>query len=294
MTAPAAYLAGRSGWPGYGLAALVCLLLAWGVTALGHMPGKWLACLQFLWLALTVGELAKWLTPCWPTAEGSPLLSLSLLTLAAVAVSQGAAKTSRAGSILFWFLAGLFALVLGAGAKDLRGEYLAPSWDLPPMEIVAIFLLPAAAVFLPREKSAGSPLALAAIGAFGFACGVWTLGILSAGVARQEVLPFYTFSKSLSLFGVAERFEALVSAGLTMGFFALYSFLLAAAGYLAECVRPGWGGGGTILCGALAAFWFLLSLALPEGVLSIGTLLLLVLAPLVPWRKNLKKTEKSA
>lgn len=295
MTAPAAYFAGRGGYPLLSLTAAICLFVCWGVTALDVRPGKGTAWLQFLWLALAAGEMAKWLANCWPTAHGGPLIPLTVLVLAAVAGSRGADRAARAGSILFWFLLGLYALVLFGGARDGKGENLVPDWTLPPLGVVAIYLLPAVAGFLPRQKAAAAPLALAGIGGLGILASVITLAVLSPQVAAQEAVPFYTFSKGLSLFGVAERFEALVSAGLTMGFFCLLSFLCAAAGQLAETLRGGWGTGGSFGLAALSAFWLLLEIDLPGEILAGGCLLFWVLVPtLTRGTKKLKKVAKNA
>ena len=54
-------------------------------------------------------------------------------------------------------------------------------------------------------------------------------GTLSHRVAGEEAFAVYTMAKSVSVFGVMERLEPLVSAALLMGFFALESLLFASA-----------------------------------------------------------------
>ena len=64
---------------------------------------------------------------------------------------------------------------------------------------------------------------------FGVVISVLSFGTLSAKGAMNSELPIYQYSKSLTLFGVAERFEAVTSVALTLGLFCTLSLLLTAA-----------------------------------------------------------------
>ena len=106
---------------------------------------------------------------------------------------------------------------------------------------------------------------------------LFTVGTLSQGVAETVSWPFYESGKSLSIFGVAERFEAFISVASTMGYFALYSLLLSALGHMAQHTF-GRGKAG-IICGAAASGVFMLLPALPPVVVSMGVLTLWILLP---------------
>ena len=65
-------------------------------------------------------------------------------------------------------------------------------------------------------------------------------GVLGGTVASNVSNTFYEFSKSVTLFGVAERFEALVACVLTGGWFALFAMILSAIYHVAEKIfAPG-------------------------------------------------------
>ena len=57
---------------------------------------------------------------------------------------------------------------------------------------------------------------------------------MGSEVASGATSSFYEFSKGVNLFGVAERFEALVACALTAGWFALFTLILCAVYHLTE------------------------------------------------------------
>ena len=300
ISAPLAYLAGHDSWlvvltVGVVCSAL-CRLVLWSADRQGA-SGRWYCIIQAVWLAVISREIAEWTAQCWPTGAGFPVVPLTLLVLATFAAWDGAERASRAGSVLFWFLALLYGIILASGVQNIKFSYLLPDMDLPSPMLIVAFLLPAVAAFLPCEER-GSSAGLAGIVVFAVAVSVLTSGTLSLQVAQASSLPVYEFSKSLSLFGVAERFEAFVSVALTIGFFSLHSFLLSAAGHLTECALPGKGRAGVLVTAVLAGGLMLLSPKIPELILVCFSIFLWGVLPLAlagyKGLKMSKKTEKNS
>lgn len=296
MTAPLAYLAGRDSWlvvlaVGAACCAL-CRLVLWTADR-QSIHARWYCVVQVIWLAVISQEITGWTAQCWPTGNGFPLVPLTLLVLATFAAWDGAERASRTGSVLFWFLALLYGIILASGIQNLEWEYLRPDIELPSPLLIVVFLIPAVASFLPSPKRGGSA-ALALVLLFSVAVSVLTVGTLSQQVAQASPLPFYEFSKSLSLFGIAERFEAFVSVALTIGFFSVLSFLLSAAGHLTELVLPGKGRAGVLLTAVVAGLFMVVLPKIPALLLAcLSTLLWTVLPLAIAGFQGLKKSKKT-
>lgn len=301
ISAPLIQLVGKHGWLTSLVAGAVLLGLCWLVTALPAskiVQKKWFCLLQLIVVVLVTAELSKWSVDSWPTGTDFPVVPLTLLALAVFSALHGASVASRVPSVLFWFLAILYGIVLAAGSKNIKAQWLDPSWELPEASLLLTLLLPAAAVLLPREKGRAMQFAFPVIFLFLTAAALWTVGTISPNVAGEVAWPFYESSKSLSLLGVAERFESLVSVAMTLGYFSLYSLLLSAAGSMGENLKPGWGKGAVIGCGLAAAVLTLLMIHTAQGLLVIITLIAWCFLPLFGgftelWKKS-KKGEKSA
>ena len=122
-------------------------------------------------------------------------------------------------------------------------------------------------------------------------------GTLSARVAMSADSPLHVWVEGLSLAGTLQRFEAVVSVALTMGWFALLSFLLCAAGELMEGVKDGaydqgvWGMAVAVGSFAFAYEW------IRGEILAFGCVLLWIIVPKVvelSKRKRMKKFENNA
>ena len=251
FTVPAVGLLPRTGWLWASIAAVCCAaVLAVGVlltrkkggsaAALAAQSGlgKTLLAPLLLWNFLALGMTARYLCGAYPDAGGFPLTGALLLLLAAYAANKGVSAVARVSAICFFFLIALYALVLGFAAPQLRPQWLTlqakPVWTILPAVFSPVCVLFLTGHCTERGKPAGwlfGGMALAFLAAFVAA------GCLSPEVAGAEPFAVYTVTKSLSLFGAMERFEALVSAALTAGGFTLLGLLCLTN---AELIRALW------------------------------------------------------
>ncbi len=299
-SAPIAMLAARGPWLSCVCLAAVCGLLCWSVQTLAGEPlcSRAGCAVQFAFLPIFACEMARLSLRLWEGGE-APYSAFVLLALATAGAWNGAKHASHVGGVIFWFLALLYALTLGSGVKNVHFDFLRPDFDLPDARLPAVLLLPAATALLPAAGKRWSARSGVALAAFTATVGLLVAGTLSGGIAARIGDPFYEYSKSLSLFGVAERFEALVSVALTMGFYAVLSILLSMAGLFADTIRPGLGRWGVVLC-AVAAGALLLLPAVPGAAVSAGSILLWGAFPLARslWQRGngrnveVKKVEK--
>ena len=258
---------------------------------------KWFCLLQLPVIALVIAEFANWSVDAWPTGTDFPVVPLTLLALAVFSALHGASVASRVPSVLFWLLAILYSIVLAAGSKNIKAEWLTPSWKLPEEGLLLTLLLPSAVTLLPLEKGRAVYLLFPVTLLFLTGAALWTVGTISPNVANAVSWPFYEASKSLSLLGVVERFESLVSVAMTLGYFSLYSLLLSAAGSVGENLKPGCGKTAVIGCGIAAAVLTLSAIHTAQGLLVIFTLIAWCFLPLFGsftelWKKS-KKGKKS-
>ncbi len=296
----AQYAAGRN-WLTVLAAGIGSTLLCWCDLVLLEgqtCERKWYCVIQIPFLILAASVTAGWSAEAWQTGQTYPAVPLALLVLATFSAWNGAEQASRAGSIAFWFVALLFAVILAAGVRDVKPAYLLPKWQGTDCVLIYVFLLPMVTSFLPREGAPCYTKTLMAVVVMAVVIAVLTVGTLSQQVAAEESFPFYTFSKSLSLFGVAERFESLVSVALTMGQYSLLSLLLSGVGHMADRIRPGRGRTGVVFGAVSAAALMTFAVKLPGSWLGALALLFWGILPLLlrntKDRKKCKKIEKTA
>lgn len=296
MFALTAQYTANQNWLTVLLAGVGCILLCWCNLVLCEgqtCDKKWYCIFQIPFLVTAAAVTAGWSAETWQTGEGYPVVPLVLLAIAMFSAWDGAERASRTGSVVFWLVALLFAVILAAGIRDVKSEYLVPEWNGNGSILLFVFLLPAVTSFLPREGAPCYTKTLCAVVGLGVLTAVLTVGTLSQRVAEEECFPFYTFSKSLSLYGAAERFESLVSVALMMGQYSLLSLLLSCVGHLVHTICPGKGRAGVISCTVSAAALMVAAKQIPEIWLGAGALIFWGILPLV-FRNtaNTKKSEK--
>ena len=279
LSAPIAQFFGSFSWFWtllIGIASGILWLCVEQTTVNGRRDWKPLTVLQILFLIFAAGIAASWSGACWITAKHTWVVPIILLALAACAAEGGCRTGARCGAVLFWFLAGMFLLLCAFALPDVKMEWLAPA----PMEnentgiAVAVLLLPAAAAMLPREKKSRP--------------WPWALGLTVGAVILSAVT-------GIRIFGVAERFEAVVAAAMTLGWFCLLSLLLTVAGHMAETLYEGWGKAGVWLSAIVAGVISLWGRNAPVWPFALGALVFWCLLPTLFSRKekNSKNFEKS-
>lgn len=291
-SAPAAGIYGGK-WLGISLLALLCAAAGFSVQKLCSPEppsGRVICGLQWLWLGILLGNLAGYSATCWePMSKAVPL---TLLALASFGASKGGEQASRGGAFLFWLVIGGLAVTLGAGAKQLHTEWMMPDLTEPEMLLVPILLLPCITVMLPRRSSKCAGWNCVAAGLPAAVFSLWLNGTLSPVVAASVPDPFYEYSKSLSLLGIAQRFEALVSCLITAGWFSLFLLLLSAAGEQAEQIQKKRGTVGVWCCAGIAAAVYLSGLRLDGRVIAALTAFFWCVLPAAQSARNRKKGGK--
>jgi len=301
LSAPIIQTAGHTGWVSTALAAVLVIPLCWLVNTYcprGLPDRAWFCVLEWIAVTAVLAGITAWSEEAWPTGRDFPVVPLTLLMLAVLSSLKGASGASRVSSVLFWFAALLYAIILVCGAGEMKLRWMTPSRDLPSSQVLLILLLPSGLCLLPREKGKGLSVGIMVTGLLFIIVSAWVAGNLPRKVIADTVWPFYEASKGLALPGIAGRFESLVSVAATMGYFSLQSMLLSMAGCVADSLREGWGKAGIIGAAIIAGIYILLFPPVHSSWLVIITLLGWCILPLfgafAGKRKKTKKTENNA
>ncbi len=228
-------IAGRNGWITVLLTAIIAGVLCFCVLTCKHgkLP-KWLCILELGWLLVFLGGLAKLSGACWIKVDAFPPIPVILLLLAALAAHRGAIQAARTGATLVWLVLPVLGIVLLAGTADIDLKWIRCELEIPDGVLVSLLLLPCLGMYLPRESAKASRWTAFAIGVAAVAASALMDATMGSGVASTAASSFYEFSKGVNLFGVAERFEALVACALTAGWFALFVLILCVVYHLTE------------------------------------------------------------
>ena len=226
---------GHSSWITVLPMVLICGGISCFVLRVGEMNvPEWLLGLELPWLILLLGGLVGQSTTCWEDATADPVIPVILLLIAAWASSRGVWRAGRTGAVLIWFILPILGIVFLAGTADVQWTWERTKMTVPDGMLTALLLLPCLGLFLPRKGTAkGYTFCLAPV-AVALIASVIMDGVLGGTVATKVPNTFYEFSKSVTLFGVAERFEALVACALTGGWFALFTMILSAIYHVTE------------------------------------------------------------
>ena len=187
------------------------------------------------WLVFLMAWTADLANGAFPMVNGYPVLGWAILALAAWGAGKGMAACARCAGVLCLFLAALYGVIAVFALPDVQIQYLMPSgtWQ-DGLLSAGLFLLPAAVWYLPctrSKKRAAWQMALVIPLASTLLAAV-TVGVLSPTLAREVPSSLYVLAQSVSLFGVVERIEPLLSAAMTMGVFCLVSVMACACARL--------------------------------------------------------------
>lgn len=288
LSAPLAIVCSGAGWlwvlTAAALAGVFYLLIAYAVrelpSGLGYAGmlsrayGKWagrvLAGLYWVWLALGAARAGRMAELAFPGGQGFPLIPLVLLVVAALTAAKSTASVCRFGGVLYLFVAALLVFTLAFGAANVEIQNLRPVGE--PSELagpLSVWLLPVVGLFLldrmdGSRRKWGRWYLLAA--GLAVALSLVCTGALSLPLAKQAANPFWMMSRSISVLGVMERFEALISALLSLGFCCLIALLLAAGRKAMRRARPE--------LGEKAEMWWTFG----------ASVVLLWIVDVIPWR----------
>lgn len=259
--------------PSEGMASLY-RQLGWG--------GKILLSLTGLWTILILSWTACLADTAFPMVDGFPGLGWVLLALAAWGGQKGSAACARCSGVLCLFLLVLYGIVGIFAVPDVRADHLVPNgqWQ-ESIWTLGLFLLPAGVWFVPCTRSRKGPAWQMAflLPLFGAFLAAVTAGVLSPELAARKSVPLYDLAQSVSIFGVVERIEPLLSAAMTMGVFALMSSLVCSGQVMAEYLGAGaWSG--TVICGAAGAGMYLIR-NWPAAWIAAGSAVFLLAVPLL-------------
>ena len=281
---------GGDAWFGVTCAAALVFVMALILWRQPREVTKWEGVFLLLYIVVLTGELLRGAAQCWPTGNGDPAVPLVLLGLAAVSAKKGLSAAARVGAVLFWAVLGIYTVVFLAGGRDMQPEWLQLRWSVPDLMGLTVLLIPCGAAQL-LEKG-GNPGGHGLLGTVVISAGaIMTVGVMSPDLAEAMPDAFYEMCRSLDLWGIARRFEALICAGMTVGWFALLSLLLSLCGSYVQKIYPKLGGAPVWLCAAAAALWKLCGLHINAGFLLLTGAVFWVGIPLLT--QGLEKIKKS-
>ncbi len=258
--------------------------------------GKVLLVLSGLWAVVLMSWSSAKIQMAFPSIQAVPELSLVLLALAAWSSRKGIGAGAACSGVLCLVLVVLYGLLAAFAVPDLEWSQLRP-WGTWEQGLLSwgLCLLPGVLWFLPRgpryEKPCRWPAILLPIGSAILAA--WTSGILSPQLAAVRPSPLYDLAQSVSILGVMERIEPILSVAMTMGLYALLSAFACTAQKIGETIHP-WGGYG-ILAAVVSGFGLYWAKSLDTIYVVVGTLFLWLLVPLLVmkiWNKNGANSEK--
>lgn len=282
MLAPLIYTASGCTWPTAIIAAGLGLSACWvkhKLTGDKILP-VWLRRLQNVWAIPVMVRMLTWVSACWPDSGKWPAIALGVF--GAIAALRGRETIVRFSAVSRYFLIVLLGGVILSGIKGISLDNLIPSWQLNGGDLITVCLLPALCGEDELKKAGNEVLLLAAA-----AASVVTVGVLSPGYASDAAAPFYELSRNLTVLGIAERFESVVSTAMTIGLFVTLCFLLTNS--CGEKVKHG------MIIGILATILYASNACVDSRFVAAGTALIWVLLPTITalWIK-IKKYEKNA
>ena len=252
-----AALCGRIDWLSALAAGVIGALLCRLCPGTGTLPGA-LRVLQGLWLALPLCVLAQAARDLFPDVSGSLYIPAVVLGLAWLLACRQRGGLTACCAVVGFFVLGAVGLV---SLFSLPGLTLG---RLRPAPSVRGFLcaLAIGSGGMLLETTTGKPSGGWIWSAYMSPAALSALvgGCLSYPLAARQASAFYTLSRGVSLFGVAERFEALIAACLTLGICSACALLLRAA-----C------GGKTVRALLAAGALVLTRLPVPEVAAAAGT-----------------------
>lgn len=292
LAVPVMQTASGCSWLTAAALGILCLGVCAGVEALDVPEVKWLSAVRWVWMTVILSAALRWTLYCWPS--DSPVIPGTILLLAAWTAAGGEEQSLRAGNLMRFFLIGLLGAVLLSGVWDIRTQNVRPNWRMDNADLVTVLLLPAAGICL-GGKGADTKLFLLALT---IAVSAVVTGVLSGPFAASQNSAMYELSKSVRLLGVAERFESLAAAGMTLGYYVFACWCLNLCGKWGKSVTGAQTAWPVWLTAAASFAGFFLKWTKTGSFIPAGTVIMFVFAPLTAaligkWKKRKKNLKKS-
>lgn len=282
MSAPLASIAGRYAWYwniGAGImAAGVCAVVKRFAKKQCSHPVY--CAVQWIWTMVVLIAIGRRSRQMWPDAGEGNLIAVALLLLAGWSVWGETSRPASVGATLVWFAGLLYLFLFAAGIKDVEFSQLVTKKETPGWDLLFVYLIPAVLNCGGYEKEAKVGWTAGYI-LFGATCSILVGGILPDDLIRTTKEPFYEMSKSLSLSGVARRFEALTASAVTIGWFALASLLMNGMAVSAKAIREEAGRKTGWSLAIAASLAILCEITIKEELLVLGAVIFWVLLPLM-------------
>lgn len=261
---------------------LLCLLPG---RRIGRIPR-----LALLWLPVLLWVVARAAGALFPESGNGWYVPAVALALGWLLARQPGRAVLACSAILCYFVLAAVAVVLVFALPDVRLIHLTPrfSWQ----QALVAFASGCGAWLLRTATGERSPVGCSAISHLLLPLtAVVVCGVLSPQLARGKVIAFYALSCSISLFGVLERFEALMAACVFLGCTSTAALILRAGRVLLPCgeVSRDW-----LTAAACTAVIFCPSLPLPSMLFTSVIAILWVIVPYMAQSVvGLKKDEKN-
>lgn len=258
------------------------------VAVWGKIPGGILLLLAAAFAVLTMARFALVTDEAFPETEVRPFVPLTLLGVTAWSCSRGRTAAIRAVCVAAMFLIALYGTIFFFAAPDAVPERLL-SPPSPPSWRMACLTLPVWAVYLAAPDGKRGPVPWVYAGAL--------LLLPPAVSAICAAVPgsggsFYVMAESVKVLSVAQRIEPLVSAALTVGWYAALCLPALAAGEVFDSLGGKRRAGAVGACALAAAGAWGKPSVCPE-IFLIGAAIFCIFFPaLTLGIAALKKTEK--
>lgn len=291
VTPPLIQLTAGMPWLYIAVTVVICIPGVYASRRWGKAPNSRLvSILHWLFLAVLAGALAAETAASWPVGDNAPAVPLILLALAAWSALKGPTAAARVGCVLFWVILIVYLIVFGAGVAEIDPHWLcSPKGKMNWFGGILLLTPAAAGILVKKEKHFQPRLILPSV--FALTAAVICTGVLSPKLAGVLDNPFYEMTRSLNLLGVARRFEAIISAAMTAGWFSLLSLYLSMCGTLADRLHNGWGRISVVFTAGTAAAVVLYDLHIAPQILAICAAVFWVVTPLVT--QGIGKIKKS-
>ena len=272
LFAPLAHYSG-SGWLTAALTAAAVLPLTLIRKDWDNM-GKPMGVIQLLWLGAVAGAMLTESAAYWPS-DNTLAVPLTILALAAWTSSAAAPRTGAVAAFCIFLLV---IPALPSAAARVEPGWLKPTIGPWSWGLTLVLLLPN----LPTgEKGRGKELVYE--GTMALILSAIAQGTISPGVAATVPDPFFQTARTLG------HLEPVLSAAITLGWYALAIYILQSARHIArECKIGRIWAGVLVLCTAAGAV--ILKWQLQAPFLSVLSAFLWVLTPFLTKNKKVKNS----